>query len=580
MPSFRPTCTWLFFGTKSIAAMLWLVAVREEEFAEVSHGNPICVPIPCVRDTAFEEKNFLLLTMVMETPGPQDVGREFVRQYYTMLHEAPLQLHRFYSNNSAFVHGGVEKAGNEQPPVIGQEAIHKKIVSLNFNDCHAKIRQVDAQATVGDSVVVQVTGELSNSGEPMRRFMQTFVLVPQTPKKFYVHNDIFRYQDEVFHDEDGEVEESDRFVTDPREEQENGTVPEPVPVSPDVSTYYDQVPLSNGTSHVDVEPIKAPEASPALVPSPPQPAKPEPEAVVTPVPVPEEPAPASASLGSQEPEPAASPAVEPTPPVEFNEPPPENKPVTWAALASKNTSGGAAPPVSSYPVQGLGHISKPPPMRSDGPKISANPSQAPQGQRAPRAPRERFADRDRNMMNRGDGDADVDNINGRRSNSVGGGGMGGSKYPDSQQVFVGNLPTNVSEAELKTFFEHYGKVEELRINTKSAGKVPNFGFVVFESPETVTDILKIEEILFNGKHRLNVEEKKPRNSDSRGGGRGGMSRGGMGGGPGMGRSGGPYNDRGGPGRAGSMKGGFNNRQDMRGSPNLGPRGGMGQQGRR
>ena len=85
-----------------------------------------------------------------------------------------------------------------------------------------------------------------------------------------------------------------------------------------------------------------------------------------------------------------------------------------------------------------------------------------------------------------------------------------------------------------------------------------------------------QDILYNGKHRLNVEEKKPRNSDNRGGGRGGMSRGGMGG-PAMGRSG-PYNDRG--GRAGGMKGGFNNRQDMRGSPNLGPRGGMGQQGRR
>ena len=46
----------------------------------------------------------------------------------------------------------------------------------------------------------QVTGELSNNGEPMRRFMQTFVLAPQTPKKFYVHNDIFRYQDEVYQD--------------------------------------------------------------------------------------------------------------------------------------------------------------------------------------------------------------------------------------------------------------------------------------------------------------------------------------------------------------------------------------------
>lgn len=54
--------------------------------------------------------------------------------------------------------------------------------------------QVDAQATLGNGVVVQVTGELSNGGAPMRRFTQTFVLAAQTPKKYYVHNDIFRYQ--------------------------------------------------------------------------------------------------------------------------------------------------------------------------------------------------------------------------------------------------------------------------------------------------------------------------------------------------------------------------------------------------
>lgn len=40
----------------------------------------------------------------------------------------------------------------------------------------------------------------------MRRFMQTFVLAPQSPKKYYVHNDIFRYQDEVFHDIDMDAE--------------------------------------------------------------------------------------------------------------------------------------------------------------------------------------------------------------------------------------------------------------------------------------------------------------------------------------------------------------------------------------
>jgi len=46
----------------------------------------------------------------------------------------------------------------------------------------------------------QVVGELSNCGSPMRRFMQTFVLAPQSAKKYYLHNDIFRYQDEVFAD--------------------------------------------------------------------------------------------------------------------------------------------------------------------------------------------------------------------------------------------------------------------------------------------------------------------------------------------------------------------------------------------
>ena len=61
-------------------------------------------------------------------------------------------------------------------------------------------------------LLLQVTGELSNNGEPMRRFMQTFVLAPQSPKKYYVHNDIFRYQDEVFHDNDSEADNLEEVV--------------------------------------------------------------------------------------------------------------------------------------------------------------------------------------------------------------------------------------------------------------------------------------------------------------------------------------------------------------------------------
>lgn len=52
-------------------------------------------------------------------------------------------------------------------------------MSLQFSECHTKIRHVDAYATLSDGVVVQVMGELSNNGQPMRKFMQTFVLAPE-----------------------------------------------------------------------------------------------------------------------------------------------------------------------------------------------------------------------------------------------------------------------------------------------------------------------------------------------------------------------------------------------------------------
>lgn len=110
----------------------------------------------------------------------------------------------FYNQHSSFIHGGLDPnpENPETPLVIGQKNIHDKIQQLNFRDCHAKISHVDAQATLGDGVVVQVSGELSNDGHPMRRFTQTFVLASQSPKKYYVHNDIFRYQDMYQDDED------------------------------------------------------------------------------------------------------------------------------------------------------------------------------------------------------------------------------------------------------------------------------------------------------------------------------------------------------------------------------------------
>ena len=91
------------------------------------------------------------------------------------------------------------------PPTspIPPKAIHDKIVSLSLSQVHTKIKQVDSHASlsnsIGPGIVVQVTGEISVAGNPMRPFVQTFVLAPQSAKKYYIHNDIFRYQ---FYDED------------------------------------------------------------------------------------------------------------------------------------------------------------------------------------------------------------------------------------------------------------------------------------------------------------------------------------------------------------------------------------------
>ena len=62
--------------------------------------------------------------------------------------------------------------------------IHHKVLSLNFSECHTKIRHVDAHATLSDGVVVQVMGLLSNSGQPERKFMPTFVLAPEVSFHF------------------------------------------------------------------------------------------------------------------------------------------------------------------------------------------------------------------------------------------------------------------------------------------------------------------------------------------------------------------------------------------------------------
>lgn len=447
----------------------------------------------------------------METPTPQCVGREFVRQYYTLLNKAPLHLHRFYSHDSIFLHGGLDRPGQETRPVVGQQDIHERIMQLGFRDCHAKIIQVDSLETVGNGVVVLVTGELSNGGGPMRRFTQTFVLVLQSPKKYYVRNDIFRYQDEIFSEDDNDIDTDDTMT-----QKSSGTL---TTDHDDNVAYHENDIVRNGSMYTS-------DVAKFATPLPPREntVSPQPEIEVESTKSDwdeEEEEEEDEELEEEEIQPERT-SEDLAPEVIENPPAVSQEPKTYANMVSKNTanSGPQSLPVTSNttsPVSNLPPAHKteqPVAYKPEGTPVSTGPASrdkseggstfGQQGNRVSRprlnSGRTRFeSGHDTSARSPEDPDADK-----RKPNFV--------HYPDSQQLFVGNLTHSITEEDLKSHFTQFGKVLDMRINTKQpqkigGGKVPNFGFIVFDDAESVQKVLSARPIYFN-EHRLNVEEKK------------------------------------------------------------------------
>ncbi|KAL1460195.1 hypothetical protein WDU94_012130 [Cyamophila willieti] len=491
--------------------------------------------------------------MVMEVPpSPQCVGREFVRQYYTLLNQAPAHLHRFYSENSLFIHGGLDVPNRETKQVVGQEQIHEHIQQLNFRDCHAKISQVDSQATLGNGVVVQVSGELSNAGQPMRRFTQTFVLAAQSPKKYYVHNDIFRYQDLLVLDEETDLSRSEEG----EDEAECESSAEINQNGQGEDYYSGGSEINNGGSHQLIE------ETPPSFPPPPAVTQPVQELPPTPVPVP---APVVAPVPTQQfptvkqvednvvsPPPQVQ--AEPAPPSPVKEedwgdttssppapsPPPviSNEPKTYANLLKGSSN-------SSYSNQNSSAYqrpqSPPPSVQKPSehihssrdhlpPRSSLPPSSQPRGPRpGPGGPRGGMRDRPPQRASFSE-DNDSEKSMGYRGgpapprHSQGGGGSNfvtpnGVQYNDNQQLFMGNIPLTAQEEELRALFGQFGTILDLKIFSKPTTKgprVPNYGFLIYEDPNTVQTVLLHRPIYFpNAKDpngvKLNVEEKKRRN---------------------------------------------------------------------
>jgi RNA recognition motif-containing protein len=96
-------------------------------------------------------------------------------------------------------------------------------------------------------------------------------------------------------------------------------------------------------------------------------------------------------------------------------------------------------------------------------------------------------------------------------------------------IYVGNLPFNMGEEDLKEIFEEYGEVSSVKIvSDKFTGRSKGFGFVEMDSDDEANKAInELNNAEISGRN-IKVNESKPRPADSRGGGGGG--RGGFGGG--------------------------------------------------
>ncbi|XP_043474253.1 ras GTPase-activating protein-binding protein 1 isoform X2 [Leptopilina heterotoma] len=463
--------------------------------------------------------------MVMEaSPSPQCVGREFVRQYYTLLNKAPNHLHRFYNTTSSFVHGGLDQTNKETKPAIGQKQIHQKIQQLNFRDCHAKITQVDSQATLGSGVVVQVSGELSNAGQPMRRFTQTFVLGAQAPKKYYVHNDIFRYQDFGYSDEEeGESEvvegalievterEGEEGVRSEPEEEEQQSQPQQItaPISgseqhtviltqPPIATgqplYYPppppqhvMPPVMNGSVTDDSSLIGQQQASLPLSQQPVQAQQPQYVEPVVQEQFSQETETTSTTEAQQVTEDEHSQSAESLEPTETACLRPTAEIGQDSTLASPANTSNSGPKtyanlVKSCPssqatltnTQPPKISMSPPPMSSikveeksplhpsnSGPSLTSNTNVSSSQQQPHRVNANQQQSLHQPQQQRPPRSGPMQRDGDRRS------GGRPNQFTDAHQLFLGNVPHHATEFDLRQLFERYGKVAELRVHSKA-----------------------------------------------------------------------------------------------------------------
>jgi hypothetical protein len=331
-----------------------------------------------------------------------------------------------------------------------QQAINERIKLHDFKDTKVRVTNVDTQGSESN-IVIQVIGEISNQGNPHKRFAQTFVLAEQT-NGYFVLNDIFRYLAEEPEEEEelnepaaaaNGVQESAPTAAEPESASLNQN--DDVAKSEEDLTKVDEKLASaqaESTSEVAApveqtpEETEAPKAEEAPAAASEEAAK-EPEA-----PVVEEPAqPEKPKAPASTPAPSKSSVAMPS------GPPKPAAPRTWASLAAsahKVATPNVAPSSSQQaPAQ---------------PK-AATPT--PSGTAAPTAAQPATA-REQSPAT-GEGEATGwQSVTGNKKEQARAGGP--AVDPEQKRAYIKNVFSQVEEVALKTALTKFGEIEYLDIS--------------------------------------------------------------------------------------------------------------------
>lgn len=120
---------------------------------------------------------------------PQVIARAFVDQYYRILHKSPDQVYRFYQERSILSRPDVNGTMTSATTL---EGINEKIMSMDVSNYFWEIDSADAQPSYMNGVFIVVTGSLAGPDRIRRPFAQSFFLAPQDTNGYFVLNDVLR----------------------------------------------------------------------------------------------------------------------------------------------------------------------------------------------------------------------------------------------------------------------------------------------------------------------------------------------------------------------------------------------------